>query len=67
MAYVIWKALDESFGRSAGAQLVSLSLALIAACCVYVLAASALRIRELDALLTLTGRFGRRPGGRRRV
>jgi putative peptidoglycan lipid II flippase len=67
VAYGVWRGFDESIGRTAGAQLVSVGLALIAAICAYVLAASALRIRELEALLTLVGRFGRRPGGRRRA
>lgn len=67
VGYLVWRGMDESIGRAVGAQLVSLAMALVAACCVYLLAASALRVRELETLLTLVGRFGRRTGGRRRA
>ena len=66
IAYGTWYALDRSLGTSLGAQIVSLGLALSAGTCAYVVASSALRIREFDALLTLAGRFGRRTGGGRR-
>jgi putative peptidoglycan lipid II flippase len=67
VAYLVWRGMDESIGRSVGAELVSLTMAFAGACCVYILAVSALRVHELEALLTLVGRFGRRTGGRRRA
>ncbi len=52
----IWYALDEVLGRSLGAQLVSVGTAVVAAAAVYLVAARILRIRELDALLSLVRR-----------
>ncbi len=66
IAYAIWYGLDRSLGTSLGAQIVSLGLALAAGTCAYIVASSALRVRELEALLTLAGRFGRPTGGGRR-
>lgn len=66
-AYGIWRGLDTAVGRSAGAQVASVGLALVAAICAYLVAASVLRVRELEAVLTLAGRLGRRSGGRRRA
>ena len=63
VAYLVWLGLDELAGRSAGAQVVSVGLALAAATGAYLLYARLLGIRELQALLSLVGRSGRRSGG----
>ena len=55
-ALAVWYGLDAWLGRSTGAQLVSVSAALVVAGLVYVGAARALRIRELEALLLLRAR-----------
>jgi len=60
VAYGVWWPLDHELGRSIGAQLVSLSAALTSAVAVYLASCRLLRVRELDALLTLRSRF-RRP------
>jgi len=57
VSYGVWKPLDSALGRSFGAQVVSLGLALVAAGGVYVLACRALKVRELAALLSLRGRL----------
>lgn len=66
VAYGVWRGLDSSLGRALGIQVVSVVLALVAGSCTYIVAANVLRVRELEALLTLVGRFGRRTGGGRR-
>ena len=66
VAYGVWWVLDGLVGRSLGAQLASVGLALAAATAVYLVLARLLGIRELGALLSLVGRSGRRSGGRRR-
>jgi putative peptidoglycan lipid II flippase len=53
VAWGIWHPLDAALGRSFGAQVVSLGLALAAALAVYVLGCRMLRVRELDTLLRL--------------
>jgi putative peptidoglycan lipid II flippase len=55
-AFAVWYGLDAWLGRSLGAQLVSVAAALASAGLVYVGAARALRIRELEALLLLRAR-----------
>jgi putative peptidoglycan lipid II flippase len=60
VAYGTWRGLDEALGRAPGAQIVSLGIALVAAVGAYLLAARVLRVRELDALLSLVGRSRRR-------
>jgi putative peptidoglycan lipid II flippase len=60
VAYLVWRGLDGALGRSVGAQIASLGLALAAAVGVYLLSARLLRVRELEALLSLVGRSGRR-------
>ena len=55
-AFGVWYALDEVLGRSLGAQLVSVGTAVVAAAVAYFAAARILRIRELDALLSLVRR-----------
>jgi putative peptidoglycan lipid II flippase len=63
VAYGVWLGLDEALGRALGAQLASVSLAVVAAGAAYVFLARLLGIREVDALLSLFGRTGRRSGG----
>ncbi len=58
-SYVVWRGLDEALGRSFLAQLVSLSLALVAGGAVYLAACRVLRVRELATLLSLRGRTRR--------
>jgi putative peptidoglycan lipid II flippase len=53
VAYGVWRGLDEALGRSFGAQLVSVSAALLAGGAAYLGAAWLLRVRELSALLSL--------------
>jgi putative peptidoglycan lipid II flippase len=52
-AFPVWYGLDRALGRSLGGQIVSLGAALVAAGVVYVVVCRALRVRELDALLSL--------------
>jgi putative peptidoglycan lipid II flippase len=52
----VWFALDEVFGRSLGAQVASVGLALVAAAGAYFLAARLLAVRELATLLSLRWR-----------
>jgi len=53
VAYVVWRPLDSELGRSFPAQLVSLGAALAASILVYLAACRALRVREIEALLSL--------------
>jgi putative peptidoglycan lipid II flippase len=55
-AYGIWYGLDEALGRSLGEQVVSVGLAVTGATGVFLIGARILRIRELDALLSLVRR-----------
>jgi len=55
-SYAVWKPLDAALGRSLPAQFVSLGLALAAAAAVYWAGCRALRVRELQALLSLRSR-----------
>jgi putative peptidoglycan lipid II flippase len=59
LAFGVWKPLDSAVGRSLGGQLVSILPALAAAVGGYLLAARALRVREMEALLSLRSRFRR--------
>jgi putative peptidoglycan lipid II flippase len=59
VAFAVWKPLDGAVGRSLGGQLVSLLPALAAATFVYLIASRALRVREMQALLSLRSRFRR--------
>lgn len=61
--YGVWRGLDELLGRSLGAQVVSVGLALAAATAAYLVSARLLGIRELGALLSLVGRSGRQSDG----
>jgi putative peptidoglycan lipid II flippase len=58
-AYVVWRPLDSVLGRSFPAQAVSLGAALAAAGVTYYLACRALKVREMQALLSLKSRFSR--------
>jgi putative peptidoglycan lipid II flippase len=58
-AYGTWYSLDRVLGRSFLGQLVSVLMALVVAITVYVLAAKALKVRELGALLALRSRLKR--------
>ena len=60
VAFGVWWPLDHTLGRSIGAQLVSVNVALAASIAVYLLACRVLGVKELEALLTLRSRF-RRP------
>ncbi len=57
VAYGVWWALDDLLGRSFFAQLASLGTAIVVGGIVYLLAARALGIREMQALHSLGGRF----------
>jgi putative peptidoglycan lipid II flippase len=53
VAYVLWEPLDSWLGRSLGAQVVSLGVALAGSIAVYVAACRLLRVRELDAVVAM--------------
>jgi putative peptidoglycan lipid II flippase len=55
-AFGVWVGLDQVFGRSGFAQAVSVGGAVLFASGVFLVAARILRIRELDALLSLVRR-----------
>jgi putative peptidoglycan lipid II flippase len=57
VAYGLWRPLDSALGRSFPAQVVSLGVALAAAVGIYFVACRALRVREMQALLSLRGRL----------
>ena len=59
VAFAVWKPLDAAAGRSPGGQLLSLLPALAAAVVAYLAAARVLRVREMQALLSLRSRFRR--------
>jgi peptidoglycan biosynthesis protein MviN/MurJ (putative lipid II flippase) len=56
VSYVVWKLLDEALGRSLAAQGASLGLALVAGGLAYWAGCRVLRVRELQALLSLRSR-----------
>jgi putative peptidoglycan lipid II flippase len=56
-SYGIWWALDETFGRGLAGQLVSVLSAIAAGGAVYLAACRLLGVREIEALLSLRGRF----------
>ena len=58
VAYGVWRGLDEVLGRGVVMQAISLLTALFVAAVVYLLAARALKVRELEALLALRRRRG---------
>jgi putative peptidoglycan lipid II flippase len=59
VSWAIWHPLDSTLGRSFPAQVVSLGTALAAAVAAYLLCCRLLRVRELDALLSLRTRLRR--------
>jgi putative peptidoglycan lipid II flippase len=59
VGYGTWRGLDTALGRSFAAQVVSLGVALAAGLAVYLAACRALRVREIEALLSLRARFRR--------
>jgi putative peptidoglycan lipid II flippase len=59
VSFVVWWGLDEVLGRSFAAQVVSVGTAIAAGTAVYVISCRLLRVRELEALLTLRSRFRR--------
>ena len=61
VAYGLWRPLDSALGQSFPAQLLSLGVALGASLGVYYAACRALRVRELQALLSLRGRTSGAP------
>jgi putative peptidoglycan lipid II flippase len=60
-AYGVWRGLDEALGRELGFQLISVTLGLAAATALFLGAARILRIRELEALVSLVRRPGPSP------
>lgn len=59
VSYGIWRPLDHALGRSFGAQVVSLGLALAAAIGTYLVGCRALHVRELDTLAFVWNRLRR--------
>jgi putative peptidoglycan lipid II flippase len=59
VSWTVWRPLDSELGRSFGAQVASLGLALAAAVAAYLLSSRLLRVREMDVLLSLRSRLGR--------
>src|SRR3954447_609220 len=59
VSYAVWWPLDDVLGRSFPAQVVSLGAALLLATATYLATCRALRVREMQALLSLRGRFAR--------
>ena len=55
-AFGVWYGFDEALGRSLGAQVVSVAAGIGAAAAVFVAAARILRVRELDAIVSLVRR-----------
>jgi putative peptidoglycan lipid II flippase len=53
VAYVLWEPLDSALGRSFPAQLVSLGIALAGSIGVYIAACKLLKVRELDAVVSM--------------
>jgi putative peptidoglycan lipid II flippase len=58
-SYPVWRGLDATLGRSFGGQLASVAGALAAGAVVYLVSCRLLRVRELDALLSLRTRLRR--------
>jgi putative peptidoglycan lipid II flippase len=57
VSWFVWHPLDNALGRSFPAQVVSLGTALLLATATYFAACRALKVREMQALLSLRGRF----------
>jgi putative peptidoglycan lipid II flippase len=58
-SYGVWRVLDDALGRSLLDQIVSLGTALAAGLVVYLAACRALRVHEMQAVLSLRGRLKR--------
>jgi len=58
-AYPVWRGLDSALGRAWPAQTVSLGVALMAGGAVYLIACRALKVHEMQALLSLASRLRR--------
>ena len=58
-AFPVWHFLDDAFGRSLGGQLISLGSAFATGFAAYLISCRLLGVRELEALLSLLGRFRR--------
>ena len=56
VAYPLWRLLDGALGRSTPAQILALGAALLAGSLAYLGACRALRVREMQALLSLRSR-----------
>ncbi len=59
VAYGVWWVVDDALGRSLGGQLASVVAALAAGLVVYLGACRALRVREIETLLSLRASFRR--------
>ncbi|MFL5919811.1 MAG: murein biosynthesis integral membrane protein MurJ, partial [Gaiellaceae bacterium] len=59
VSYAVWWPLDDVLGRSFPAQAVSLGAGLLLATAAYLAVCRVLRVREMQALLSLRGRFAR--------
>jgi putative peptidoglycan lipid II flippase len=59
VSYGLWWLLDDALGRSLGAQIVSLGVALAAGGAAYLVACRALGVREIATLLSLRTRTRR--------
>ena len=59
VSFAVWYGLDRALGRSLGAQITSVTLALAAGAAAYLGACRVLGVREMDALLSLWTRFRR--------
>jgi putative peptidoglycan lipid II flippase len=59
VAYPVWRVLDEAVGRSLGGQALAVGTALAAGGAAYLISCRLLRIRELEALLSLRTRVRR--------
>jgi putative peptidoglycan lipid II flippase len=59
VAWFVWHPLDSALGRSFPAQVVTLGLALTASVGIYLAACKALKVREMDVLLSLRSRLRR--------
>ena len=57
-AFGIWYGLDETLGRSLGAQILSVGIGVLAGTAVFLAAAALLRVRELQTLRLLRRRSG---------
>jgi len=59
VAFAVWKPIEDALGRSFGPELLACVAAIAAAAVAYLAACRALRVREMQALLSLRSRLGR--------